>query len=39
MTAPNGKHFYIRQLRDAKIKPLVETYDAELLTICAEACG
>jgi hypothetical protein len=24
-----GKHFYVRQLRDAKIKPSVETMDAE----------
>ena len=27
----SGKQFYVRQLRDAKIKPLVETFDAELL--------
>jgi uncharacterized protein (DUF2252 family) len=39
MTAPRGRHFYVRQLRDAKIKPMVETFDAELLTIYAEACG
>ena len=38
-TGPTGRHFYVRQLRDAKIKPLVETFDAELLTIYAKACG
>ena len=27
----SGKQFYVRQLRDAKIKPLVVTFDAELL--------
>ena len=27
---PNGRHFYLRQLRDAKIKPLIETFDAEI---------
>ncbi len=30
---------YVRQLRDAKIKPLVETYDAETLSVYGEACG
>lgn len=34
-----GKHFYVRQLRDAKIKPLIESFDAELLTLYAKACG
>jgi len=34
-----GKQFYVRQLRDAKIKPLVETFDSELLTLYAKACG
>jgi uncharacterized protein (DUF2252 family) len=39
---PQGhKQFYVRQLRDAKIKikPLVETMDAELLRIYVKACG
>ena len=36
---PEGRHFYIRQLRDLKLSPLVETYDAEMLTIYAQACG
>jgi uncharacterized protein (DUF2252 family) len=38
-TAPNGRHFYVRQLHDAKIKPLVETFDAEMLEVYAQACG
>ena len=37
--AASGKQFYVRQLRDAKIKPLVETFDAELLLSYAMACG
>jgi Uncharacterized protein conserved in bacteria (DUF2252) len=39
ITAPSGKHFYVRQLRDAKIKPLVETFDGDLLNLYAKACG
>ncbi len=39
VTGPNGKQFYVRQLRDAKIKPLVETFDDEMLLIFAKACG
>jgi uncharacterized protein (DUF2252 family) len=35
----SGIPFYVRQLRDAKIKPLVETFDDELLRIYAKACG
>lgn len=38
-TGSNGLEFYVRQLRDAKIKPLVETFDAEMLLIYAKACG
>jgi uncharacterized protein (DUF2252 family) len=34
-----GKHFYVRQLRDAKIKPLVETMDRETLDLYAARCG
>ena len=33
------KQFYVRQLRDAKIKPLVETFDREMLLGYAKACG
>ena len=29
----------MRQLRDVKVPPLVETYDAEMLAIYGEACG
>jgi len=36
---PEGRHFYIRQLRDVKLSPLVETYDAEMLSIHGQACG
>lgn len=39
VTAPNGRQFYVRQLRDAKIKPLVETFDSEILNVYAMACG
>ena len=33
VTGPEGRHFYVRQLRDVKLSPLVETYDAAMLTI------
>jgi uncharacterized protein (DUF2252 family) len=36
---PEGRHFYIRQLRDVKLSALVETYDAEMLPIYGKACG
>ena len=39
VTGVNGKQFYVRQLRDAKIKPLVETFDKEMLVVYAKACG
>jgi len=38
-TTPLGVQGYVRQLRDAKIKPLVETMDATALTFFARACG
>lgn len=34
-----GRHFYIRQLRDTKIKPLVETFNAEPMRKYALLCG
>ena len=34
-----GYHFYIRQLRDMKIKPLVELFGPALMNQYAEACG
>jgi uncharacterized protein (DUF2252 family) len=39
VTGLKGQHFYVRQLRDAKIKPLVETMNAALLLTYAKACG
>lgn len=39
LTGKLGRHGYVRQLRDAKIKPLVETFNAEMLTVYAKACG
>jgi uncharacterized protein (DUF2252 family) len=39
VSGPNGRHFYVRQLRDAKIKPMVETMNAALLLTYAKACG
>lgn len=39
VTAPGGRQFYVRQLRDAKIKPLVETFDAEMLLLYGKLCG
>ena len=35
----DGTQYYVRQLRDAKIKPLVETFDAEMLELYGKACG
>jgi uncharacterized protein (DUF2252 family) len=40
VSSPEGqRQFYVRQLRDAKIKPQVETFDAEMLSIYGKACG
>ena len=39
VTDEGGADFYVRQLRDVKIKPLVETFDLELLTVYARLCG
>jgi uncharacterized protein (DUF2252 family) len=39
VTGREGRHLYVRQLRDAKIKPLVETFDAEVLEVYAMVCG
>jgi hypothetical protein len=35
----NGRQFYARQLRDAKVKPMMETFDAEALLVYAKMCG
>jgi uncharacterized protein (DUF2252 family) len=39
VTGPKRRHFYLRQLRDVKLSPLIETFDAEMLGIYAKACG
>jgi len=38
-TAPSGHQFYVRQLRDAKIKPVVEIMSAVELKNYANLCG
>jgi hypothetical protein len=39
VTAPSGVHYYVRQLRDVKIKPLVETFDTDALMAYAKMTG
>ena len=39
VTGRTGRCAYVRQLRDAKVKPLVEAMDAEILREYADACG
>ncbi len=34
-----GRHFYIRQLRDMKIKPMVEIFTTTVMREYAELCG
>jgi uncharacterized protein (DUF2252 family) len=36
---PEGNHFYVRQLRDVKIKVLIETFDTDALMAYAKNCG
>jgi len=38
-TGPQGRQFHLRQLRNVKLSPLVETYDAEMLSIYAQAAA
>ncbi len=38
-TEDRGRHFYVRQLRDIKIKPLIEGIDAMQMERYAEWCG
>ncbi len=38
-TGPQGRHFYIRQLKDKKIAPEVENYNPQILTAYARMCG
>jgi uncharacterized protein (DUF2252 family) len=35
----NGRDFYVRQLRDMKVSPEVETFNAKTLTAYATICG
>lgn len=34
-----GNHFYVRQMRDMKVKPLVELFEPALMNQYAETCG
>lgn len=34
-----GRQFYVRQLRDMKVKPLVEVFTASAILHFAEICG
>jgi uncharacterized protein (DUF2252 family) len=34
-----GRHFYIRQLHDVKVKPMVELYDPPTMNVYAASCG
>ena len=38
-TGTRGNHFYVRQLRDMKIKPLVEIFEEETMADYARLCG
>lgn len=35
----NGRHFYVRQLKDMKIKPMVEIFTSSVMIDYAELCG
>jgi len=39
VTGQKGRNFYVRQLRDVKLSPLVETFDAGMLALYGKACG
>jgi hypothetical protein len=39
VTGPENRQFYLRQLRNVKLRALVETYDTEMLTIYGNACA
>ncbi|MGE8066996.1 DUF2252 domain-containing protein [Pseudomonas sp. NPDC089569] len=38
-TGPNGRHFYVRQLRDMKVSAEIETFDADTFTAYGGVCG
>lgn len=35
----HGRQFYVRQLRDMKVKPMVEVFTTSVMRQCAEICG
>jgi uncharacterized protein (DUF2252 family) len=37
--ARGGRQFYIRQLHDVKVKPMVELYDSPTMNVYAQYCG
>jgi len=39
LTGLEGRQVYVRQLRDAKIKPLVDTFDRSMLEVYGGLCG
>lgn len=39
VTGGAGRQFYLRQLRDVKLSPMVETFDGEMLEIYGALCG
>lgn len=39
VTGREGRQYYVRQLRDVKLTPFVETYNAEMLAIYDKMCG
>ena len=38
-TGKRGRTFYVRQLRDVKLSPLIETFDASMLMTYGRLCG
>jgi hypothetical protein len=38
-TSSSDADFYVRQLRDAKISPAVDTFDAPMFEVFARCCG
>jgi uncharacterized protein (DUF2252 family) len=39
LTSPNGNQYYVRQLRDAKISPIIEDFDGNKLRTYGQLCG
>jgi uncharacterized protein (DUF2252 family) len=39
VTGTEGRQYYVRQLRDVKLTPLIETYDSDMLAIYGKMCG